>query len=66
MAETVQDLQYMLNTLSESSARIGLRMNLDKTKIMFNEHVIPEPIALDGVPLEVVQEYIYLGQTVVT
>ena len=43
VAETVQDLQYMLSTLAESSARIGLRMKLDKTKIMFNEHVIPEP-----------------------
>jgi hypothetical protein len=43
MAETLQDLQLILNDLADSSARIGLRMNLDKTKVMFNEHVLPEP-----------------------
>ncbi|CAB3258972.1 unnamed protein product [Arctia plantaginis] len=38
-------------------------MNLDKTKVMFNEHVLPEPIAVHGAVLEVVQNYVYLGQT---
>ncbi|XP_047037261.1 uncharacterized protein LOC124642702, partial [Helicoverpa zea] len=63
MAETLQDLQQMLNDLAESSLRIGLRMNLDKTKVMFNEHVLPEPIAIHGAVLEVVRKYVYLGQT---
>ncbi|RVE54059.1 hypothetical protein evm_001182 [Chilo suppressalis] len=63
MAETLQDLQQMLNDLADSSIRIGLRMNLDKTKVMFNEHVLPEPIAIHGAVLEVVQKYVYLGQT---
>ncbi|RVE40575.1 hypothetical protein evm_014776 [Chilo suppressalis] len=63
MAETLQDLQKMLNDLADSSIRIGLRMNLDKTKVMFNEHVLPEPIAIHGAVLEVVQKYVYLGQT---
>jgi hypothetical protein len=53
----------MLNDLADSSARIGLRMNLDKTKFMFNEHVLPEPIAILGAVLEVVQKYVYLEQT---
>ena len=35
---------------------------MDKTKIMFNDLVDPEPIAVNGVPLEVVQQYVYLGQ----
>jgi hypothetical protein len=52
-----------LNHLADSSARIGLRMNLDKTKVMFNGHVLPEPIAICGAVLEVVQKYVYLGQT---
>jgi hypothetical protein len=38
MAGTMQDLQQMLNDLADSSVSIGLRMNLDKTKVMFNEH----------------------------
>jgi hypothetical protein len=63
MAEMLQNLQLMLNDLADSSARIGLRMNLDQTKTMFNEHVIPEPIAIIGAVLEVVQKYVYLGQT---
>ena len=53
----------MLDGLVESSVRIGLRMNLDKTKVMFHEHVTPEPIAVNGSTLEVVREYIYLGLT---
>lgn len=50
VAETVQDLQYMLNSPADSSARIGLRMNQDKTKVLFNEHVLPDPIILNGSP----------------
>jgi hypothetical protein len=38
-------------------------MNLDKTKVMFNETFLPEPIAIHGVFLEVVQKYVYLRQT---
>jgi hypothetical protein len=48
----------MLNDLADSSARIDLRMNLDKTKVMFNEHFL----AFCGGVLEVVQKYVYLGQ----
>jgi hypothetical protein len=63
MAETLQDLQLMLHDLANSSVRIGLRMVLDKTKVMFNEHVLPEPITICGAVLKVVQKYVYLGQT---
>jgi hypothetical protein len=39
MAKTLQDLQLMLNDLADSSGRIGLRMNLDKTKAMLNKRI---------------------------
>lgn len=55
MAESLQDLQKMLSSLNAASRRVGLGMNLDKTKVMFNEHIIPEPISVEGVVLEVVQ-----------
>lgn len=42
IAESLQELQQMLDDLAESSQRIGLRMNLDKTKVIFNDHVVPE------------------------
>ena len=38
-------------------------MNLNKTKVMFNEHVVPGPISVDSIPLEVVSDYVYLDQT---
>jgi hypothetical protein len=65
MAETPQGLQLMLKDLADSSTRIGLRMNLDKTKVMFNEHVLPEPIAICGAVLEVVQKYVYRANVAV-
>ncbi|KAJ0175113.1 hypothetical protein K1T71_009254 [Dendrolimus kikuchii] len=63
-AETLEELAEMLGSLNESSRRVGLGMNLDKTKVMFNEHVMPRPVNVDGVPLEAVQEYVYLGQNI--
>lgn len=33
VGETVQDLQYMPTSLADSSARIGLTMNLDQTSM---------------------------------
>jgi hypothetical protein len=39
MAEALQDLQLILNNLADSYARIGLRMNLDKTKVIFNKQL---------------------------
>ncbi|CAG5056668.1 unnamed protein product [Parnassius apollo] len=40
MAESLKDLSTMLNDLDSASQRIGLKMNMDKTKIMFNVHVM--------------------------
>ncbi|CAH2087617.1 unnamed protein product [Euphydryas editha] len=37
-------------------------MNLEKTKVMLNSHVIPSLITVEGITLEVVHEYVYLGQ----
>lgn len=60
VADAMQELQHMLQSLVNSSGHIGLWMNLDKTKIMFNEHIIPGQIALNGIAVEVLQEYICL------
>ena len=64
MAETLHDLEEMLNGLGDSSRRVGLGINFDKTKVMFNSHVSPRPVVVSGATLEVVQEYVYLGQTI--
>ncbi|CAG4968657.1 unnamed protein product [Parnassius apollo] len=54
----------MLNDLNSASQRIGLKMNMNKTKIMFNVHVTPMPVVVGSTMLEVVDEYVYLGQIV--
>lgn len=47
MAETVKELSSMLNDLSRVSKRVGFKMNMDKTIIMLNAHVVPIPIKAD-------------------
>lgn len=50
----------MLNDMVDSSVRISLRMNLEKTTIMFNEHILPKPVAVLGAVFKVVQKYVYV------
>ncbi|CAG9133443.1 unnamed protein product [Plutella xylostella] len=64
MAESLQELSWVLSGLNAASRRVGLGMNLDKTKVMYNAHIKPEPVAVGEATLEVVQEYVYLGQTI--
>lgn len=64
MAETLEDLSRMLDDLSRVSQQVGLKMNMDKTKVMLNSHVVPTPVKVGSSTLEVVDEYIYLGQKV--
>lgn len=46
------------------SQRLGLCMNMDKTKFMSNVRVSPTPVILGGSALEIVDDYVCLGQTV--
>ncbi|RVE40503.1 hypothetical protein evm_014848 [Chilo suppressalis] len=64
MAETLEDLNTMLEDLSSASQKVGLKMNMEKTKIMSNAHVLPAPVKIGNTTLEVVDCYVYLGQTV--
>ena len=43
-----------MKTLNAASRRVGLGMILDKNKVIFNEHIIPETISAEGVAVEVV------------
>ena len=54
----------MLDGLDRVSQRVGLKMNMDKTKIMSNANVVPTPVSVGNSVLEVVDSYIYLGQVV--
>jgi len=58
------ELEQMLNQLSNRSHDLGLRMNMKKTKVMFNEYCLEHPLHVGQEPVEHVQEYVYLGQLV--
>ena len=57
--ETPQELQQMLQELSDESRRMGLKMNITKTKVMVVDNT---PINVNNVLIENVQGYVYLGQ----
>lgn len=62
MAELLQDLQEMLEGLVESFVRISSRMNLDKTKVMLNKQVTPEPVVVNAVLLKLFESTFTLGK----
>ena len=57
--ETPQELQHMLQELSDESRRMGLKMNITKTKVMVVDNT---PINVNNVLIENVQGNVYLGQ----
>nr|XP_032511484.1 uncharacterized protein LOC116765942 [Danaus plexippus plexippus] len=64
MAKSMDELSTMLESLNRVSQRLGLKMNMDKTKLMSNVHVTPTRVMVENSVLEVVDAYVYLGQTV--
>ena len=61
-ATSAQILKEMMNDIDTVSREAGLTLNTTKTKVMTN--TIEDPIQLNQVPLEYVQQYIYLGQNI--
>ena len=57
--ETPQELQHMLQGLSDESRRMGLKMNIAKTKVMVIDNT---PTNVNNVLIENVHGYVYLGQ----
>ena len=56
---TPQELQQMLQELSDESRQMGLKMNITKTKVMVVDNT---PINVNNVLIENVPGYVYLGQ----
>ena len=59
LSSDFEELRGMLEDLHQESLRVGLEMNLDKTKIMTPDNI---PMVIDGQIVENVAEYVYLGQ----
>ncbi|CAH2261616.1 jg13673 [Pararge aegeria aegeria] len=64
MAQTMGDLNTMLNGLTRVSQQVGLRTNMSKTKIMSNVHVPLQPVIVESTALDIVDEYVYLRHTI--
>ena len=61
-----EELASRLQELNTAGRKIGLRINLSKTKVMYNSFAAQAPIKLEDIPLDVCSEYTYLGQLVTT
>ena len=63
-SDSGEELQQMMAELNRESLKVGLKMNRKKTKVMFNSFIQPQQIKIDDEAIEVVEDYIYLGQNI--
>ena len=59
MAESEEELKSLLMQLKEESEKVGLKLNIQKTKIMASSPITPWQI--DGETMETVTDFIFLG-----
>ncbi|GBP53548.1 Retrovirus-related Pol polyprotein from type-1 retrotransposable element R2 [Eumeta japonica] len=62
LSETVNEMQSMIESLQKASTKVGLEVNLMKTKIITNSRI--RPITISGNPIEYMENYIYLGKRI--
>ena len=59
MAESEEELKSLLMKVKEESEKVGLKLNIQKTKIMASGAITPWEI--DGETVETVLDFIFLG-----
>ena len=62
MAETEEELQSLLMWVKEESEKVGLKLNIQKTKIMASSHITSWQI--DGETVETESDFIFLGSKI--
>ena len=62
MAESEEELKSLLMKVKEESEKVGLKLNIQKTKIMASSPITPWQI--DGETMETVTDFIFLGSRV--
>ena len=62
MAESEEELKSLLMKLKEESAKVGLKLNIQKTKIMASGPITSWQI--DGETMETVRDFIFLGSKI--
>ena len=63
MAESEEKLKSLLMKVKEESKKPGLKLNIQKTKIMASGPITPWQI--DGETMETVTEFIFLGSKII-
>ena len=58
MAESEEELKNLLMKVKEESEKVGLKLNIQKTKIMASSHITSWQI--DGETMETVTDFIFL------
>ena len=64
MAESEEELKSLLMKVKEESEKVGLKLNIQKTKIMASSPVTSWEI--DGETVETVSDFIFLGSKITT
>ena len=64
MAESEEELNSLLMKVEEESEKVGLKLNIQKTKIMVSSPIISWQI--DGKTMETVTDLIFLGSKITT
>ena len=62
MAESEEELKSLLMKLKEESAKVGLKLNIQKTKIMASSPITS--CQLDGEMVETVADFIFSGSKI--
>ena len=62
MAESEEELKSLLMKVKEESEKFGLKLNIQKTKIMPSGPITPW--AIDGETVETVSDFIFLGSKI--
>ena len=55
MSESTDQLQQLILQLYKESQKVGLKMNMKKTKVMFNNYILDHEIEIDDEGIECVQ-----------
>ena len=61
MAESEEELKGLLMKVKEESEKVGLKLNIQKTKIMASS---PTSWEIDGETVEIVSDFIFLGSKI--
>ena len=64
MAESEEDLKSLLMKVKEESEKVGLKLNIQDTKIMASGPITS--CEIDGEPVETVSDFIFMGSKITT